>query len=70
LQRTICLSFDVEDWFQVENLRAKFPPESWDRCELRVENNTRKILDLLDKYNVKATFFVLGWIAEDVVDLV
>jgi len=31
---------------------------------LRVENNTRKILDLLDKYNVKATFFVLGWIAE------
>jgi len=64
LQRTICLSFDVEDWFQVENLRAKFPPESWDRCELRVENNTRKILDLLDKYNVKATFFVLGWIAE------
>ncbi len=64
MQRTICLSFDVEDWFQVENLRAKFPPESWDRCELRVENNTRKILDLLDKYNVKATFFVLGWIAE------
>jgi len=64
LQKTICLSFDVEDWFQVENLRAKFPPESWDRCELRVENNTRKILDLLDKYNVKATFFVLGWIAE------
>ena len=64
MQKTICLSFDVEDWFQVENLRAKFPPESWDRCELRVENNTRKILDLLDKYNVKATFFVLGWIAE------
>jgi len=37
---------------------------------LRDENNTRRILDLLDKYNVKATFFVLGWIAEDVVDLV
>ena len=64
MEKTICLSFDVEDWFQVENLRTKFPPESWDRCELRVENNTRKILDLLDKYNVKAIFFVLGWIAE------
>jgi len=54
----------VEDWFQVENLREKFPPETWDGCELRVERNTRKILDLLDKYDVKATFFVLGWIAE------
>ena len=64
MQKTICLSFDVEDWFQVENLREEFPPETWDRCELRVESNTRKILDLLDKYNIKATFFVLGWIAE------
>jgi len=45
-------------------LREEFPPETWDRCELRVESNTRKILDLLDKYNIKATFFVLGWIAE------
>jgi len=70
LQKTICLSFDVEDWFQVENLRTKFLPEAWDRCELRVESNTRKILDLLDKYNVKATFFVLGWIAERKPELV
>ncbi len=64
MQKTIYLSFDVEDWFQVENLRTKFPLEAWDRCELRVESNTRKILDLLDKYNIKATFFVLGWIVE------
>jgi len=70
LQKTICLSFDVEDWFQVENLREKFPPQTWDKCELRVEINTRKILDLLDKYNVKATFFVLGWIAERKPELV
>jgi len=51
-------------------LREKFPPETWDRCEFRVESNTRKILDLLDKYNVKATFFVLGWIAERKPELV
>ena len=70
MQKTICLSFDVEDWFQVENLREKFPPQTWDKCELRVEINTRKILDLLDKYNVKATFFVLGWIAERKPELV
>jgi len=64
MQKTICLSFDIEDWFQVENLRAKFPPETWDECESRVEKSTEKILDLLDKYNIKATFFVLGCIAE------
>ena len=64
MSKTICLSFDVEDWFQVENLREKFQPQTWYKCELRVESNTRKILDLLDKHNVKATFFVLGWIAE------
>ncbi|MBO8161803.1 MAG: DUF3473 domain-containing protein [Thermosipho sp. (in: Bacteria)] len=70
MQKTICLSFDIEDWFQVENLREKFPPEIWDKCESRVVKNTIKILDLLDEYNVKATFFILGWIAERFPDLV
>ena len=70
MQKTICLSFDIEDWFQVENLREKFSPEIWYKCESRVVKNTIKILDLLDKYNVKATFFVLGWIAGRFPDLV
>lgn len=70
MKKKICLTFDVEDWFQVENLRSAFPPETWDNQELRVEKNTKQILDLLDKYNIKATFFVLGWIAEKVPDLV
>jgi len=51
-------------------LREKFPPQAWGRCEFRVEDNTRKILDLLDKYDVKATFFVLGWIAKRKPELV
>ena len=42
MQKIICLSFDIEDWFQVENLRIKFPPEVWDNCESRVEENTKK----------------------------
>lgn len=58
------LSFDVEDWFQVENLRSICPFEKWDSYELRVEENTDLILDLLARYNTKATFFILGWIAE------
>ena len=60
----ILLTVDVEDWFQVENLRPHFPSNSWDSCELRVEDNTHVILDLFDRFHVSATFFVLGWIAE------
>lgn len=70
MKKTICLTFDIEDWFQVENLRKIFPPETWDDQELRVEKNTHKILNILDEHNVKATFFVLGWIAERVPSLI
>jgi len=36
----------------------------WHRLPLRVETNTDRILDLFARYEVRATFFVLGWIAE------
>jgi len=58
------LSFDIEDWFQVENLREVCPLHKWDSYELRVEKNTDILLELLEKYNHKATFFILGWVAE------
>lgn len=58
------MSVDVEDWFQVENLRPVIPRQSWSGRELRVERNVRTILDLLDRTETRATFFVLGWIAE------
>ena len=45
---TILLTIDVEDWFQVENLRPWFPPSTWDSQEFRVEQNTHRILNLLD----------------------
>ena len=60
----ILITVDVEDWFQVENLRPHFPRSTWDSCELRVEANTHKLLDLFDRYEVSATFFFLGWLAE------
>lgn len=69
------LTIDVEDWFQVENLRPWNPLNSWDRRELRIEASTRRILDLLDEIKqpaspARATFFVLGWIAERLPELV
>jgi len=64
-QTDILLTIDVEDWFQVENLRPWFPPYKWEHQTCRVENNTMRLLDLFDSFNPasKATFFVLGWIA-------
>jgi len=70
------LTVDVEDWFQVENLRTLFPMKTWSSQELRIQESTRRILGLLDslsdKYGnqVQATFFVLGWIARRMPGLV
>ena len=58
------LTIDVEEHFQVHNLEAGVQRSSWDRQESRVEANVRRVLDLLDRHRVKATFFVLGWVAE------
>ncbi len=70
------LTIDVEDWFQVENLRPWFPLESWPEQQLRIEQSTRTLLELLehkkgiDGTPVQATFFVLGWIARRMPSLV
>lgn len=58
------LSFDIEDWFQVSNFERIVSRDSWPRHDSRVERNTETILEILDKNGVKATFFVLGWVAE------
>jgi polysaccharide deacetylase family protein (PEP-CTERM system associated) len=58
------MSIDVEDWFQVENLKGVVPRETWEIRELRVERNTDLMLGMLDEHGARATFFVLGWVAE------
>lgn len=58
------LTFDVEEWFQVESLRPVFPPDTWERQPRRLHGSTRVVLELLAQHGVRATFFVLGWLAE------
>lgn len=58
------LSFDVEDYFHVSNFESFVMFSDWGNYESRVERNTRKILELLAGNGIKATFFVLGWVAE------
>ena len=69
-QLTNFLSIDVEDYFQVSAFEKVSPSESWDGCDLRVVANAERILALLDKDGIKATFFVLGWVAERCPELV
>jgi polysaccharide deacetylase family protein (PEP-CTERM system associated) len=57
-------SIDVEDYFHDETFTGVISRESWDGYPCRVERNTRKLLDLLNLYDVKGTFFILGWVAE------
>jgi len=64
------LTIDVEDYFQVNAFARHVKRKEWDSYPLRVEANTHRILDILDRFAVKATFFVLGWVAEKVPNLV
>ncbi len=59
-----CLSFDVEEHFQVAAFWSNLRRQQWDQYESRVERNTNKLAEMLSQYDMKATFFVLGWVAE------
>ena len=55
---------DVEDYFQVSAFEAVVDRSQWTSFPSRVDHNTRRVLDLLDRHATKATCFVLGWVAE------
>lgn len=58
------LTVILEDYFHVGALSGLISPREWYRFETRFEQNTLKTLDFLGKFDVHATFFVLGWIAD------
>ncbi|MFA9460954.1 XrtA system polysaccharide deacetylase [Thiohalorhabdus methylotrophus] len=64
------LTVDVEDYFQVSAFEGHIRREDWDRLPHRVERNTDRILQLFADKGARATFFVLGWVAERYPDLV
>jgi polysaccharide deacetylase family protein (PEP-CTERM system associated) len=57
-------TIDVEDYYQVSAFERHVPRDRWQQYESRVEANTARILSLLARHDVRATFFVLGWVAE------
>jgi polysaccharide deacetylase family protein (PEP-CTERM system associated) len=61
---TDALSVDVEDYFHVEAFADRISPDQWATFPSRVRRNCDRILNLFERYGWRATFFVLGWVAE------
>ena len=57
-------TIDVEEWFHICGMDGPLAPSHWDELPSRVELTTSLVLDLLDAADIRATFFVVGWIAE------
>jgi len=58
------MSVDVEDYYQVSAFANSVNTNEWTQHESRVVDNTHRLLDLFAEKNIKATFFVLGWVAD------
>ena len=58
------MTVDVEDYFQVSAFAKTVSYEQWPMFESRVCRNTERLLEIFDSAGIRATFFVLGWVAE------
>lgn len=63
------LTIDLEDWYQGLT-STSWKIDQWSNFEDRVEGNTERLLNLLSRAGVKATFFVLGYVADQFPDLI
>jgi polysaccharide deacetylase family protein (PEP-CTERM system associated) len=57
-------SVDVEDYFHPSEVQRSVPSSTWDQMPRRVGFTVHSILELLARHNTRATFFILGWVAE------
>ncbi len=64
------LTIALEDYFQVGAFNRVIPRGQWYRFDTRLDRTTDRVLDLLDRHDIKATFFILGWIADRFPELV
>ena len=63
------LTFDIEDWFIINDSNW-IDRSAWKDLPSRIEKNTCTILNMLQEEGTKATFFILGWVAENFPQLV
>ena len=61
---TNAMTVDVEDYLHVSAFERHIRRQDWDALPCRVERNTDRVLEIFADHDVKATFFMLGWVAE------
>jgi len=64
------LTVDLEEWFVVEALTDRLASGEWEDLESTVKKNCHRLMDLFEQRRVRATWFVLGWVAERHPDLI
>lgn len=64
------LTFDIEEWFHLLDNDDTRTEDKWNKYEVRIHKNVDRILDILEKSNTKASFFIIGWIAKKYPDVV
>jgi len=64
------LTFDIEEWFHILDNDSTKTEKNWVNYESRIHQNMERIFDVLETTNTKASFFVLGWIAEKYPEIV
>ncbi len=64
------LTFDIEEWFHLLDNDSTRTENEWKNYEVRIYENVDRILNILEESGVKATFFVIGWIAKQYPDVV
>lgn len=64
------LTFDIEDWFHILDNPNTESEKQWANFDARIDENIDRILEALEKYQKRATFFCLGWIAEKHPDVI
>jgi polysaccharide deacetylase family protein (PEP-CTERM system associated) len=63
-------TIDLEEYFQVSAFESCVARCDWERFESRVGAEVARLLDLLARHEARATFFVLGWVAERHAELI
>ncbi len=58
------LTVDVEEYFHPTEVQKSAHTSRWATFPSRIEDQIQELLSVLEKKQIKATFFVLGWIAE------
>ncbi len=64
------MTCDVEDYFQVSAFDGLIHQDRWTSIKCRIPQNIDRILQLFSDHNTKATFFTLGWVAENCPEVV